>query len=163
GSAPSQAAAVVGAYGLTWIVLAISAAPAVWRQSRVPAALALAGLIALYGYGAVRLSGARPAAPDAPVVRIVQADVPQESKYDRAAFAAIVDKYVGLTRRPGRADIVIWPEGAIPAAINDYLTPGAWTRDVIARAFRPGQSLLVGAYRIEGGPGGEVYYNSLVA
>jgi apolipoprotein N-acyltransferase len=32
GSAPSQAAALVGAYGLTWITLAIAAAPAVWRE-----------------------------------------------------------------------------------------------------------------------------------
>jgi apolipoprotein N-acyltransferase len=71
---------------------------------------------------------------------------------------------VSLTRTPApRApDIVVWPEGAIPAAINDYLAPGAWTYDAIAGALTPGQTLLVGAYRVEEGPR-PVYYNSLVA
>ena len=34
GSAMSQAAALVGAYGLTWITLAIAAAPAMWREGK---------------------------------------------------------------------------------------------------------------------------------
>ncbi|MBW8858223.1 MAG: apolipoprotein N-acyltransferase, partial [Caulobacter sp.] len=34
GSAVSQVAAVVGAYGLTWITLTVAAAPAVWRDGR---------------------------------------------------------------------------------------------------------------------------------
>jgi len=58
-----------------------------------------------------------------------------------------------------RPDIVIWPEGAVPAAIDDYLAPGTWTLDAIAGALSPGQTLLVGAYRVEGGR----YYNSLAA
>jgi apolipoprotein N-acyltransferase len=37
------------------------------------------------------------------------------------------------------ADIVVWPEGALPAAIDDYLAPGTWVRQAIVDALQPGQ------------------------
>nr|WP_246263602.1 apolipoprotein N-acyltransferase [Caulobacter soli] len=168
GSAPSQAAALVGAYGLTWITLAVAAAPAVWREGRrgrIAVGAAVATLAVLYIGGAV-LPRPVPPGPDAPTVRIVQADIPQESKWDAGRFAQIVQTYVSLTARPyaGKpADIVIWPEGALPAAINDYIVPGSWVRQAIVDALRPGQLMLIGGYRYEGTPDQPVYYNSLVA
>jgi apolipoprotein N-acyltransferase len=168
GSAVSQFASVVGAYGLTWITLAIAAAPAVWRdgrRGRIAVGAAVAVLAALWIGGAV----ARPPAAsgsEALTVRIVQADIPQESKWDAARFAQIVQAYVSLTARPyaGKpADIVIWPEGALPLAINDYMVPGSWVRQAIVDALRPGQLMLIGGYRYEGTPDKPVYYNSLVA
>ncbi|HJV42999.1 apolipoprotein N-acyltransferase [Caulobacter sp.] len=168
GSAPSQAAALVGAYGLTWITLAIAAAPAVWREGRggrVALASAGAALVALYGYGAVVRS--RPLAEGPPIsVRIVQADIQQDAKWDATRFAQIVQAYVSLTARPyaGQpSDLVIWPEGALPAAINDYLAPGTWVRQAILDSVRPGQTLLIGGYRYEGSVDKPVYYNSLIA
>lgn len=168
GSWPSQFAAVVGAYGLTWITLAIAAAPAVWRQGRAgKAALAAAGagLVALYGYGGVVAS--RPEAPaSATTVRIVQADIQQDLKWDAVRFSQIVQAYVSLTAAPYKgkpADIVIWPEGALPAATNDYLAPGTWVRQAIVDSLKPGQLLLIGGYRYTGPPQAPIYYNSLVA
>jgi apolipoprotein N-acyltransferase len=168
GSLPSQAAALVGAYGLTWITLAIAAAPAVWREGksgRIALGAAVAGLIALYGYGAVVQS--RPLANGPSVsVRIVQADIQQDAKWDAVRFSQIVQSYVSLTAKPyaGKpADLVIWPEGALPAAVNDYLAPGTWVRQAIFDAVQPGQTLLIGGYRYEGPVDKPVYYNSLIA
>lgn len=168
GSWPSQAAALVGAYGLTWITLAIAAAPAAWREGRggrIALAVAAAGLVALHGYGAAVQS--RPLAKGPPVsVRIVQANIQQDAKWDAARFAQIVQAYVSLTARPyaGRpADLVIWPEGALPAAIDDYLAPGTWVRQAILDSVRPGQTLLIGGYRYEGPIDKPTYYNSLIA
>jgi apolipoprotein N-acyltransferase len=168
GSPPSQAAALVGAYGLTWITLAIAAAPAVWREGkggRIALGAALAGLVALYGYGAVVQS--RPLASGPPVsVRIVQANIQQDAKWDAVRFSQIVQSYVALTAKPyaGKpADLVIWPEGALPAAVNDYLAPGTWVRQAILDAVQPGQTLLIGGYRYEGSVDKPVYYNSLIA
>ena len=168
GSAPSQAAALVGAYGLTWITLAIVAAPAVWREQRggrIALASAAAGLAALYGYGVLALH--KPLRQEPPVsVRIVQADIQQDAKWDAARFAQIVQAYVSLTAQPyaGKpADLVIWPEGALPAAVNDYLAPGTWVRQAILDSVRPGQTLLIGGYRYEGPIDKPVYYNSLIA
>ena len=171
GSAPSQAAALLGAYGLTFVTLAIAAAPAVWRQGRSgriavgAAALALAGL---YGGGLLALKTApNPTATNAPKVRIVQADVQQSAKWDAASFQAIVNDYAALTAAPyadGKpADIVVWPEGALPAAINDYLAHGTWVRQAIMDSLQPGQLLLIGGYRYEGSVEAPIYYNSLVA
>jgi len=166
GSAPSQFASIIGAYGLTWVTLAIASSLTVVRDGRrgiiavVIAAISLAGL---YAYGAVRLSNA--AQGSGPLVRIVQPMVQQSAKYDPDLFARIVGKYVALTQTPSARtpDIVIWPEGAIPAAINDYLAPGSWTLGAISGSLKPGQTLLVGAYRIEESREAALYYNSLVA
>ncbi len=171
GSAPSQAASVVGAYGLSWITVLIGAAPALIvetevRRTRIALGLAIAAALAgLYGLGALRLSGARPPAANAPIVRVVQADVDQESKYDQAMFESIVHRYVTLTAQPAARtpDIVVWPEGAVPDAANDYLTEGTWTRAAIVGALKPGQTLLLGAYRVAGTTETPIYYNTLLA
>lgn len=168
GTAPSQAAAVVGAYGLTWITLAIAAAPAVWRDGRagrIAVGLAASGLIGLYAYGALAL--ARPVSQATPTtVRLVQADIQQDAKWDAVRFSQIVQAYVSLTAKPYAdkpADVVIWPEGALPAAINDYLAPGTWVRQAITDSLRPGQLLLIGGYRYDGPIANPTYYNSLIA
>jgi apolipoprotein N-acyltransferase len=167
GSAPSQAAALVGAYGLTWItILAFAALFTVlegWR-GRIAAVAGAAILGGLYAFGAGALASSPAADPRAPWIRIVQADVKQESKYDERLFSSIVDRYVALTaRRGGRVpDIVIWPEGAIPAAMEDYLATGVWTREAIAGALAPGQRLILGGYRFgTAASGTPVTFNSL--
>ncbi len=115
------------------------------------------------------MAGAVGPDPRAPWIRIVQADVKQESKYDARVFTSIVSRYVTLTARPpanGRGgkppDIVIWPEGAIPAAMEDYLAPDTWTHDAIVGALKPGQILILGGYRFGTQASGvPVAYNSL--
>jgi len=164
GSALSQGASVFGAYGMTWLVLFAAAGLAVIREGRrgmIAAGAGAAVLLGLFGYGALRLSRPAPIAPNAPVVRIVQADIKQSAKYDAALFNEIVARYLRLTPSPGGrpADLVIWPEGAIPAAFEDYLAPDAWTRRAIAEAVAPNQTLLVGGFREAQGR----YYNSLLA
>ncbi|WP_269715102.1 apolipoprotein N-acyltransferase [Caulobacter sp. NIBR2454] len=168
GSYPSQAAALFGAYGLTWVTLAIAASFAVifeGPRGRIAAAGGLAGLVALYGWGGWRVKHAAPTAADAPLVRIVQADVQQSVKYDEAVFTDIVIRHLRLTRqRAARVpDLIVWPEGAIPDAADSYLAHGTWTREAIEKALQPGQALILGAYRIDGTPDRPIYYNSLIS
>jgi apolipoprotein N-acyltransferase len=171
GSAMSQGASAVGAYGLTWLTLfaaaGLVAALRVRGQSRArwsTFGAAAAVLAVMMAYGWMRLLA--PPLPDAqPLhVRVVQADIDQASKYDDASLRDIVGRYVRLTAMPAtqKADVVIWPEGAIPAAFNDYLVPGAWPGQQIAAAVAPGQSLILGGYRYTAAAGGPtLYYNSL--
>ncbi len=175
GSAPSQLASVVGAYGLTWITVAIAAAPGLgWRgrSDRGWIGAAVLALVALYGFGAWRLAHAVTApAPDAPLVRIVQPDTPERSSYDAAAFADVANRNLALTRAPAARppDIVIWSEAGLPDAVEDYLAPGTWTADAIAAALRPGETLITGGYRAAPAPpgafapDGNLYFNTLVA
>ncbi len=170
GSPLSQTAAFVGAYGLTWITLAGAAALMVVTERKAGRRLALgavAVLAGLWGLGLERLGHGPPPRSGAPIVRIVQPDVQQSSKYDPAMFADIVSRYVGLTARPASGpapNVIIWPEGAIPAAFEDYLAPGTWTRDAIAQALSPGQTLILGGYRFaRDAKGKNVTFNSLAA
>jgi apolipoprotein N-acyltransferase len=170
GSPLSETAAFVGAYGLTWLTIAGACALAVeaqgWR-GRAMALGAVAVLAGFWGLGAARLAHRPGPASGTPWVRVVQPDIPQSSKDDPTQFAGILGSYVGLTAKPdpGREpQVVIWPEGAIPAALEDYLAPGAWTRDAILQALRPGQTLIIGGYRLaKGARDKDLAYNSLVA
>ena len=170
GSPLSQGAALVGAYGLTWITLVLAAAPA-WildpgtpgrRLSR--AATVMVPALVLFAWGAHRIAGT-PAGEAGPRVRIVQADIDQKTKWRPENLPSILRTYVDLTRRPAAQapDIVVGPEGALPAIINDLMIPGQGWRETLASALAPGQVLAMGANRAEVRPdGGVAYHNSLV-
>jgi apolipoprotein N-acyltransferase len=171
GSAPSQAAAVVGAYGLTWITLAIAASPALIfdTRSRSARALALAAagcaLAGLCAFGLVRLGRAPPIPADAPLIRIVQANIDQKEKWRPEHLDQIFATYLGLTNASPRAApaIVVWPEGALPAVIDELLEPGRPYAPALTAALSPGETLFMGANRVEAGADGRPrYFNSLI-
>ncbi|WP_092306902.1 apolipoprotein N-acyltransferase [Brevundimonas viscosa] len=170
GSAASQFAAVAGVYGLGFVTVASVAAfgPLCDRAPRRIRLLAAAGgaaaLAALMIGGQLRLASAQVEARG-PLVRIVQADVPQGSKWSPEAYHGIVERYVNLTARPAvvTPDIVVWPEGALPASANQVFAAGAWEANAIAEAVQPGQTLIVGLGRGEADPSaaeGARYFNS---
>ncbi|MDB5424373.1 MAG: lnt [Phenylobacterium sp.] len=172
GGAVSQAAALVGAYGLTWVTIAIAAAPAILVEAsglRARAgvlAVAVAAFAGLYGFGVWRLDHAAAPSPAAPLIRVVQANIDQKDKWRPENLEQIFATYVDLTRRPAPAQpaIVVWPEGALPAVIDDLLAPGSPYGPRLRDALQPGQTLLMGANRAELGPGGAArYFNSLIA
>jgi apolipoprotein N-acyltransferase len=135
------------------------------RPSWIAAGEAGAGQAGLYGCGALPLLSAERV--DGPtLIRLVQADIPQESKWSPEAYQAIVDRYVALTAQKGAAvpDVVVWPEGALPATANDVFNSA--DAQAIAEALQPGQTLLMGISRGEADPsaeGGARYFNSLFA
>ncbi len=171
GSAGSQFASVVGVYGLGFVTVAAVCAftplfgPGT-RKARSGVAMAgIAALAALVIGGTLRLSGAEVRDTDT-LIRIVQADVQQESKWSPETYRSIVDRYVDLTARAGAAqpDVIVWPEGALPASFNDVFAPNSPDGPAIADAVQPGQTLLMGLARGEAGADGRArYYNSLFA
>jgi apolipoprotein N-acyltransferase len=171
GSPPSQAAALIGAYGLSWLTIAASAAPVLLldrsrrRACWLAVALAVAVVAGLYGFGAWRLGQPQATSAQATHIRVVQADVAEQPDYSPDQVRAIFARYLALTAQPAARtpDVVIWPEGAIPAAADAYLAPGSWTRAAIGRTLKPGQSLLLGAYRVDQTAAAPVYYNALIA
>ncbi len=172
GSAPSQAASLIGAYGLTYVTVFLAAAPAllldpVSRRARAAVAgLALAALAGLYGFGSWRLAHAVQPSATAPLVRIVQANIDQKDKWKPENLPQVFATYRRLTAAPAAAtpDVVVWPEGALPAVIDDLLYPGSPYLDGLVASLRPGQTLMMGANRAGLGPNGKIaYYNSLIA
>jgi apolipoprotein N-acyltransferase len=97
---------------------------------------------------------------------VVQANVDQKVKWRPENLGAILDTYDSLSRKPAavRPAIVIWPEGALPAVIDELLAPGSPYAERLRDAVTPGQTLLMGANRVEASPtGAPHYFNSLVA
>ena len=171
GSAGSQFASVVGVYGLGFVTVGAVAAFAVLlgdgtRKARLGVALGgVVVLAALVIGGMVRLGGAELRNTDT-LVRIVQPHIEQESKWSPETYRSIVDRYVNLTASPGAAlpDVIVWPEGALPASFNDVFAPNSPDGPAIADAVQPGQTLLLGLARGEAGPDGRGrYFNSLFA
>ena len=162
---------------LTVLVFALPAQLAAPRRLATGLAMALcAALLAGHaGFGAWRLTQAPdPAAPAgaAPTIRLVQPAIDQRSKMDAAArqdtFATLLD-LTALAAAPaapdgeGLADIVIWPETAVPY----LLTRDAAALAAIGETLGPGQTLLTGAIREEPGDRQDVftgrYYNAVMA
>jgi len=159
----AQASALFGIWTLTFIAVAVFAAPAVLADSRggartgwiAPACGAIV-LAALAGFGALRLTSIPTTFADGVELRIMQPDLPQDARFNYGARAEIMKRYVALSRRPtparpnGVADVthLIWPESAFPfflayegealAAILDLLPPRAVLITGAVRAAPPG-------------------------
>lgn len=171
GSAMSQLASIFGVYGLGLITVAgFASLGLLVAQGPRRARFAGAGcglLVLALGltYGTSRLSSAE--RTDTPtLIRIVQADIAQAVKWSPEAYQSIVDKYVSLTARPGarRPDIVVWPEGALPATANDVF--GSSDIVDIANVLEMDQVLMLGISRAEPSDtaeGGYAYFNSFLS
>jgi apolipoprotein N-acyltransferase len=162
GSAPSQAGALMGPYALSVATVVLGAAPALlWgrgagRRERLAGPAVSLVLLA----GAVRLRRAPPRGGRRRAAASRRAggagDIDQTEKWRADNLDGVLDTYLGLTQAPGQAaaQVVIWPEGAIPSAANDYLGADVVRRRRVAAALLPGQTLLTGAFRVDLGPDG---------
>jgi apolipoprotein N-acyltransferase len=115
GNVMQQPAAWIGVHGLTLLTLLLAATPALGRRAM---ALGAAGLIAWAGFGLWRLSTPTLPAPPLGVV-LVQGNVPQGQKHDRAFALTTFRRYLALTRQGvteagATPTVVVWPETASP-------------------------------------------------
>ncbi len=152
-----QAASVVGIYGLGFLTIVLAALPGLMIGSFaraspraslrrcMPLAVSAAGVLALWGFGAVRLAGPMPADVPDSRLRIVQASIPQTMKWNPGESERILSRYLALSTLPssGRLTHIIWPETAVPYLIAEI----AETRKTIAAVVPPGGALLTGTVR----------------
>ena len=185
----AQTASLIGLWGLTFFSVAIFASPAVlvdgtWRGRKswiaswiapwitpwIAPAAALLLLVALGVFGAVRL-GLQPTATVANVrLRIMQPDLQQDVRFNYAAKAEVMQKYLALSDRASGpqstgvrdVSILIWPESAFPF----FLTREADAMAQIADLLPKGTTLITGSVRAPDLPPGTKItraYNSIYA
>jgi apolipoprotein N-acyltransferase len=167
-----QAADLVGAHGLTFLlVLANEAVLLSWRSRREPAlrrparrgaVVGLATLVVLTLYGELRLRQFA-AGGEAPLsVGIVQADI---SHYDRLAreigtydaVRLILDAHTTLSEAllasNPRPDLLIWPETVYPTTFGAPKSDdgAAFDAELRAAVARAGVPLIFGAYDVGDG------------
>ncbi len=153
-----QGAAFIGAYGLSGVLAALAAWPAVYGPLSRQGLAAVALLGALFFLGNGRAD--RPAPRDGTIhATIVQGNVDQSRKWDPEAQLETVEKYLALSRQAQKdapTDLLVWPETAMPFSFQDHDRLAASLTDFVAATGTP---LLFGAPAYERIPGGNVLYN----
>jgi len=153
----AQTGALVGLWGLTFLAVAVFAAPATLvdgtsrgRKPWLASVTAGITLVAMIGFGAVRLQQ-HPTLLSNTKLRIMQPNLQQDVRFNYAAKAEVMKKYLTLSDRStgpqstGVRDtnILIWPESAFPF----FLTREADAMAEIAGLLPKGTVLITGSVR----------------
>lgn len=129
----AQAAALIGVHGLSLLALVsagllthwlMTAKPFDWAESRRFTLAPLIFLVLLVGYGAVRLAAPADEANKSGVhMAVIQPNIAQREKWLADKREAHIDKIFAMTRLAldyaPQTDLVVWPEAAIPALIDE--------------------------------------------
>ncbi len=150
---------VVGGIGGSWLAVFLAGCMT-WmiasRASRITAGAVFS--VALVGASALSLLEWTEPSGDPVEVALVQANITQDVKFNRDTFERILDIYRKLSRAAVGADLVLWPETALPA-YYDLLEQDGALSPVYDPIRQAGGEFVLGAFVRE--PDGHVY-NALV-
>ncbi|MGE0563316.1 MAG: apolipoprotein N-acyltransferase [Pseudolabrys sp.] len=159
----AQSASVIGVWGLTFLALAIFATPALLTDDPVDTPRprrylmsAVAVIAIMTAFGAFRLSTTPTELAPHIKLRIMQPNLPQDAKFNYAAKAQVMERYLRLSDRStgpqanGVRDVthLIWPESAFPF----FLTREPDAMAQIVDLIRPSTVLITGAIRAPAAP-----------
>jgi apolipoprotein N-acyltransferase len=137
--------------GLLWGLVRWGGSARIWAG---------AGLVALWlsGAGLQRLKWTEPAGEPF-AATVVQANIPQATKWDPEARLGIMESYVDLTLAHLDSELILWPETAIPDFLHEVRGP--LIEPLAERARREGIEIALGIPVLEEETGR--YYNGLVS
>ena len=157
GKAMSQAASIMGVYGLTWFVFAMSALLylIMFSEKRLESFLVLVIAIgSIFSFGTMRLNSVNIDFVDDVTLRLVQVRFTQKDKFNPEKSIEIVNEFLTQSVTPGIENVthLIWPEGAVNglAIENEELlyvmgqeltartkTPPVWLLNSLRHETRP--------------------------
>ncbi|MBF0159291.1 MAG: apolipoprotein N-acyltransferase [Magnetococcales bacterium] len=171
-----QSADLLGVYGLSWLLLWLAAMVVrvvLWLGQQQWRAVVLQGLLPVvlvlalvYGYGSYRQQQLLMAQQSAATLRVamVQGNVPQQLKWDRAFMATSLEVYQQLSRSLVSSDgpsvdlpvdLIVWPETAVVFYVNQTESVRRLLTDLSRQVGAP---ILTGAPTMELNP--RRFYNS---
>jgi apolipoprotein N-acyltransferase len=157
-------APVIGQYGLGLVTLLLAGGLVALllgdRRARIAAGAVLV-LIGATGFELRDVEWTRPSGKPISVA-VVQGAIPQDEKWLDENLEKILEVYRDLTRQAHGADLIVWPESAIPDLANNHIE---YYGEVYREASARGSSLLMGAIRAEENPktGEMEYFNSILS
>ena len=167
----AQTASLVGLHGLTFLTIAIFAAPAtLWRVSEsrlnlTPTIVAALALVLMATFGGLRLMSPPSATMPGVKLRLIQPSIAQDdASFGPEKKQAILRRYFDLSERatsPDRSGVrdvthLVWPESAFPFILSR--DPQALSE--IVDFLGSGATLITGAARREDGSPPR-YFNSI--
>ena len=134
-----------------------------WRERAALRALALVALVLPWTTGLALRDRAWTVPEGQPMsVAILQGAIPQDMKWLVSNQQNILDEYGRLHRQALGAQLIVWPESALPDIANVYpnYIGGVWSM-----ARRSGSAVLMGVMRAEQQDNDpeDIYFNSLLA
>ncbi len=153
-------APVTGVYGLSWgMALTAAVLVAMYRYRSGMAAAAMVVVLLLWG-GGYLLRGMAWSVQQGPPLKVslMQGDIPQHKKWDRAQLVPTLETYLGMTMAHWDSDLVIWPETAVPAFLDqveeNFIKP-------LAKAAREHDTLMLFGVPVYDTKTG-AYYNAML-
>ena len=142
-----QIADFSGVYGVSFVIMMVNVG--IYRFfKRSLKEIVIAGMVlaAAIGYG--KIGEDKGGQGKEITVSIVQANIPQEMKWDPAAKDEILERYANLTRLAAfeDPDLIIWPETSFPG----FFGINKETQEVLDLARKVDTPLLIGANTSEG-------------
>ncbi len=150
----AQLASVLGVYGLSLLVAFVNATVACalvssGRQRASAAAMAVAALVGVGGWGVLRIRDGALLREGEPLrVGLVQGNISQDDKWKPGEARRIFTTYLAMTRDVVRrgAQYVIWPESSTPFLFEEDAGGNAALRELAREVEVP---LLFGSDQIE--------------
>jgi apolipoprotein N-acyltransferase len=156
-------APVAGVHAMSWAVLVTAGALLTLWLGTNRERLAAAAVVSAVWLGGLVLRGQEfTQARERPLqVALAQGAIAQTNKYEPEQLLPTLQLYAELTRQSAGADLVVWPEAAIPTLLEyvpDYI------EGVQRLTERQGSTLLLGGLRLPpGSESVETFQNILVA
>lgn len=153
-------APVLGVYGVSLVLLVSAGALVALLRGTARVRLAAALLLIAPWIAGALLGSAAWTHPSGPPVSValIQANIPQEDKWDDAYRNQILERYRKMTESALGAKLIIWPEAALPDIANNLLP---YIELVDREAQARGSSLVMGVVRAS--EDGQHYYDSILA
>ncbi|OXY81721.1 apolipoprotein N-acyltransferase [Oceanimonas doudoroffii] len=143
-------APILGVQGISWLLL--FSAAALWRLGNGLRWRAAAFAVVLWGLGVASQQLQWVSPTQTLRVALVQGNIEQSLKWIPGQLEHSLKRYLDLTRPALHADLVIWPESALPAS-EQQLAP--WLEQVDKLMAERNQSLITGL--VSRPAAGEVY------
>lgn len=151
-------APLLGVFGLTFLVVLTGslAFHAILQKSLRPAVAAV--IVWIAGAGLQQIQWTKPSSQRAISVAMVQANIPQDVKWDRDQYQRTLKLYSQLSQPLwSQADIVVWPEAAIPGL---YQVSETFVEHIASIAKKHHSTFITGIpYEDDSGQ----YFNSIMA